>query len=346
MSKEFPNWVPNWFLTGALLVLLMVLVGGYTRLSHSGLSIVYWKPVTGIIPPLSDNDWKQEFFLYQKSPEYKLKNFNFTIEDFKKIFWPEYIHRLIGRIMALVFFIPFLYLLLKGHLKNKSLRSTVLIVILLGLLQGFAGWYMVKSGLTKMPAVSHYRLAIHFLLALLLFGYLYIAFLKLKNKHQHQIKQKVPNAALTYFTFSILIIQLIYGAFVAGLKAGLFYPTFPLMGNEFIPQTVIESIQENPSQAFVSSPYVVQFIHRWLGIILFLLSVILWLKFRKDKEQQIVSGWNILLLLILTQIILGIFTLIHLVPISLGVIHQFVAVLVFASFIRAIYLTRVHTKQI
>lgn len=342
MSKEFPNWVPNWFLTGALLVLLMVLVGGYTRLSHSGLSIVYWKPVTGIIPPLSDNDWKQEFFLYQKSPEYKLKNFNFTIEDFKKIFWPEYIHRLIGRVMALVFFIPFLYLLLRGYLKNKLLRNTVLIVILLGLLQGFAGWYMVKSGLTKMPAVSHYRLAIHLCLALILYGYLFLVALKImttENETPIQISDHNKLKSILNITLAVVILQIIYGAFVAGLKAGLFYPTFPKMGTLWIPHTVTDSIQKEGIMSFFNSPYVVQFVHRWLGILVLLFAGYLFFKSRKlIVRDSIRKSIALILCLTLVQVLLGVLTLVNLVPISLGVLHQTFAVMLLTSVLYAIFL--------
>lgn len=333
-----------WLLIGAFLVLMMIMLGGYTRLSHSGLSMVTWKPVTGFIPPLNQENWISEFEAYKTSPEYKLRNYNFSLEEFKEIYWPEFLHRLLGRITGIVFIIPFLYFLIRKKLNNPKLKRHLIIIFLLGVLQGFAGWYMVKSGLVDQPAVSHYRLAIHLCLALILYGYLFLVALKIlttQNEKQIQISDHVKLKSVLSITLLVVILQIIYGAFVAGLKAGLFYPTFPKMGPLWIPHTVTDSIAQEGIMSFFNSPYVVQFVHRWLGILVLLLAGYLFFKSRKTiLSDSIRKSIALILLLTLTQVLLGVLTLINLVPVSLGVLHQLCAVLLLTSVLYAIFLTR------
>ncbi|MBK9593437.1 MAG: COX15/CtaA family protein [Crocinitomicaceae bacterium] len=333
-----------WLLIGAFLVLMMIMLGGYTRLSHSGLSMVTWKPVTGFIPPLNQENWIAEFEAYKTSPEYKLRNYNFSLEEFKEIYWPEFLHRLLGRITGIVFIIPFLYFLIRNKLRNPKLKRHLIIIFLLGVLQGFVGWYMVKSGLVDQPAVSHYRLAIHLCLALILYGYLFLVALKIlttENENQSHISDHVKLKSVLSITLVVVILQIIYGAFVAGLKAGLFYPTFPKMGPLWIPHTVTDSIEQEGIMSFFNSPYVVQFVHRWLGILVLLFAGYLFFKSRKTiLSDSIRKSIALILLLTLTQVLLGVLTLIHLVPVSLGVLHQLCAVLLLTSVLYTIFLTR------
>lgn len=336
-----PKWIYKWYLVGAILVISMVILGGYTRLSHSGLSIVYWKPITGILPPLNESAWANEFELYKSSPEFKLINQHFEISDFKKIFWPEYFHRLLGRLIGLVFIIPFLFLLVKGYLRNKELLKSVVLILVLGIIQGFAGWYMVKSGLINKPQVNHIRLLIHFTLALTLIGILYFYSLKFKNSIEKNRIEIIRYPKIFYSIFILLICQIFFGALVAGLKAGLFYPTFPYMGNTMIPQTVVNDFENHSFQAIINSPYVVQFVHRWLGILTFLLGATYLIILRKKTDiPKLNKAWTWVIFFMLIQIILGVLTLINLVPISLGVIHQLIAVILFCSTIRYYYLAK------
>jgi cytochrome c oxidase assembly protein subunit 15 len=337
-----PKSIGYWLLIGAFLVLMMIVLGGYTRLSHSGLSMVTWKPVTGFIPPLNQENWISEFEAYKTSPEYKLRNYNFSLEEFKEIYWPEFLHRLLGRVIGIVFIIPFLYFLFRKKLRNPKLRRNLIILFLLGILQGFAGWYMVKSGLVDQPAVSHYRLAIHLVLALILYSYLFFVALKiLTNENQIEPSANRSLNFILYTTLTLLIMQIIYGAFVAGLKAGLFYPTFPKMGPDWIPSPVQDSFQEDGLMSLFNSPYVVQFIHRWLGILVLVSASILFFKSRKLNLNQ--SFQNSLLLvfsLTVLQVLLGVFTLLNLVPVSLGVLHQLFAVLLLTSLLYTVFLHR------
>lgn len=331
-----------WLLIGAFLVLMMIMLGGYTRLSHSGLSMVTWKPVTGFIPPLNQENWIAEFEAYKTSPEYKLRNYNFSLEEFKEIYWPEFLHRLLGRIIGIVFIIPFFYFLIRKKLNNPKLKRHLIIIFLLGVLQGFAGWYMVKSGLVDQPAVSHYRLAIHLCLALILYGYLFLVALKIlttENENQIQVSDHVKLKSILNITIAFVVLQIIYGAFVAGLKAGLFYPTFPKMGPMWIPHTVTDSIEKEGIMGFFNSPYVVQFVHRWLGILVLLFAGYLFFKSRKLLlNDSIKKSIALILCLTLVQVLLGVLTLVNLVPVSLGVLHQTFAVMLLTSVLYAIFL--------
>jgi len=331
--NKIPKSVGYWLVSGALLVVMMVILGGYTRLSHSGLSIVTWKPVTGFIPPMSTTEWLTEFELYKTSPEYKLRNYNFTVDEFKSIYWPEFYHRLLGRIMGLVFIIPFFYFLITKKLRDKKLQLNLVIIFLLGLLQGVVGWYMVKSGLIDEPSVSHYRLATHLFTALLLFGYIFLTAIPILKPEKNILTDDGKKLKYVFGILATLIIlQIIYGAFVAGLKAGLFYPTFPKMGTDWIPETVINAHQQLGISGLTNSPYIVQFIHRWLGILLTIFAFVLYFKSRKrDLHPQQSNAIQFIVIAVLFQFLLGIITLLNLVPVSLGVIHQFGALIVLSS---------------
>lgn len=311
-----------WLLTGCLLIFSMVVVGGITRLTKSGLSIVEWNVITGTLPPLTERQWQIEFEKYKQFPEYKKLNYDFTLSDYKSIFWWEYIHRLLGRVIGLVFIIPFFYFLYKKRF-DKPLLNKVLILFALGAFQGFLGWFMVKSGLTDNPFVSHYRLASHLVAAFTAFAFSFWLALDLiypsSEKAKFTFNPLLRKLSLAFFF--ILSIQIIYGAFVAGLKAGFVYNTFPKMGDAWIAEgvTAMSPFWKN----FVEGLAGVQFIHRYLGCLIVTVAGIMWFKSRQMeliKRQKLAV--NLLIIFVLIQFLLGVFTLIYKVPVSLGVIHQ------------------------
>jgi cytochrome c oxidase assembly protein subunit 15 len=328
-----------WLLVGCSMIALMVAIGGITRLTHSGLSMVTWKPVTGFIPPLNESEWINEFSKYKTSPEYIKKNYHFTLKEFKEIFFWEYIHRLIGRIIGIVFLVPFLYFLITKKIKSKKLILNLLIMFLLGGLQGFAGWYMVKSGLVDNPNVSHYRLAIHLLLALFLFSFIYWNVLKLQFP-QKEIRTSITNKIYNYslLLLFITVLQIIYGAFMAGLKAGKMYPTYPKMGAEWMPNIIFDNFKEQGFYALFDDSYTIQFVHRWLAVIVLFFSLYIFYlvknKFISYKQKKSI---RLLLYAIIIQFFLGIVTILYSVPVVLGVLHQFGGFLYLIGLINVIY---------
>jgi cytochrome c oxidase assembly protein subunit 15 len=333
MLKNNPNkYIIYWLLTGCLLVFLMVVVGGITRLTNSGLSMVDWKLITGMIPPLSEQDWIDTFNNYKQFPEYQEVNFMFTLDEFKSIFFWEYIHRFIGRIIGLVFIVPFLYFIIKKKIKGK-LVGQCLILLAMGAFQGFLGWWMVKSGLVDNPDVSHYRLAIHLVTAFLTFAYSFWVALSLIY-----IKEERPNVPYmrkgVTVLFVVTIVQIIYGAFVAGLNAGFTMNTWPKMGEEWIAETVtaMEPFWTN----FIDGIGGVQFIHRYLAYVV--VGLVLFLLFKSSKyELNKIQAKSLIALLVVVfiQFLLGIFTLLYAVPVWLGVTHQVGAFFLLATIIYA-----------
>ncbi|WP_341215589.1 COX15/CtaA family protein [uncultured Wocania sp.] len=317
--KKDNKKVIYWLLTGCVLIFIMVIIGGITRLTDSGLSISNYKLITGTIPPLNETEWQDAFELYQQYPEYQKLHSHFTISDFKSIYFWEWLHRLIGRVIGLVFIIPFLYFLVTKQLSKKTIKKC-LVLLILGGFQGFLGWYMVKSGLVDMPDVSHYRLAAHLTTAFLTFAATLWVALDLFYPNKKPINIKFRN--LITISYIILIIQIIYGAFVAGLKAGLLHNHWPLMNeNKFMHHTVyiLEPFYKN----LIENPSGIQFIHRILAYFVVISILILWYKTRKmaiTKLQK--KGINALLILVVFQFLLGIFTILYAVPLWLGVAHQ------------------------
>ncbi|MDX5596045.1 MAG: COX15/CtaA family protein, partial [Wolbachia endosymbiont of Andrena labialis] len=228
--------VAIWLFLCSVMVILMVGIGGFTRLSKAGLSITEWKPITGTLPPLSEQDWLQEKLKYEATPEYKALNYGISMEEFRAIYLIEYIHRLVARLTGLVFVLPFIYFILRRKISKKVVIK-LFVALLFGALQAFAGWYMVKSGLVAKPHVSHYRLALHLLLALVIFALLSYQFFDYQIRPQ-QTKLKVSGNTIYYarMILVLIVIQIIFGAFVAGLNAGLIYNTFPLMDGQIVPE--------------------------------------------------------------------------------------------------------------
>jgi heme a synthase len=320
-----------WLFSGCSLIWAMVVVGGITRLTHSGLSMVNWS-VFGNFPPHTPDQWQSAFDAYKTSPEYKLINSYFSIDDFKSIYWWEYIHRTIGRIIGMVFILPFLYFLLKDKIKGNLLFK-LLVILALGGLQGLLGWYMVKSGLVNEPHVSHLRLAAHLITAFVTFGFTFwvaLDIIYLKPEVRSQKSEFKILKRWSYLLLFFVFLQIIYGAFTAGLRAGQFDPTFPKMGNSWIAPEVtsMSPIWVN----FINGVAGVQFIHRYNAYIVVLLVISIWYKSRKmNLYPSQKNGIYFLVGMVLLQFLLGVFTLINSVPVLLGVLHQTGAFLLFAS---------------
>ncbi|MEC3907593.1 COX15/CtaA family protein [Tamlana sp. 2201CG12-4] len=318
MKKDNKN-VMYWLLTGCFLIFIMVIVGGITRLTDSGLSISNYKLITGTIPPIGEQEWQEAFDLYKQYPEYQKLHNHFTLEDFKSIYFWEWLHRVIGRAIGLIFIIPFIYFLIRKQLTGSTIKKC-LILLVLGGFQGFLGWYMVKSGLVDRPDVSHYRLAAHLTTAFLTFAATLWVALDLKFPNKKPVNTSFRNLILV--SYGILIIQIIYGAFVAGLKAGLLHNHWPMMNEgKFIHSSVYildpfyKNIIENPSG--------IQFIHRIIAFLVVLSIFIIWKRSRRislTSYQQ--KGVNALLILVLVQFMLGVFTILLQVPLWLGIAHQ------------------------
>jgi cytochrome c oxidase assembly protein subunit 15 len=318
-----------WLLSGCLLIFLMVIIGGITRLTNSGLSMVDWKLIMGAIPPIGDEAWQKTFEQYQQFPEYQMVNYHFTLAEFKSIFFWEYFHRLLGRLIGLVFIIPFVYFLIKKKL-TKKLTIQCLIILGMGALQGAIGWWMVKSGLVKDPDVSHYRLAIHLITAFLTFAYTFWVALNLIYPNNHSNYSGLRKVFC--LLFGVTVLQIIYGAFVAGLNAGFVINTWPKMGDEWISDSVftIEPLWLSLVEGLAG----VQFVHRYLAYVVVVVIGYIWFKTRKMELTSIQKqGVNILLIAVLLQFVLGVFTLLLAVPVWLGVAHQLGAFLLLTAIV-------------
>jgi cytochrome c oxidase assembly protein subunit 15 len=330
-----------WLLTGCFLIYLMVVIGGITRLTGSGLSITQWKIITGTLPPLSDEAWQKEFEGYKQTPQYKLINSDFTLSDFKGIFWWEYIHRLLGRMIGIVFLIPFIWFWLRKKLPEGFMKKAW-VLFALGGLQGFLGWFMVKSGLSENVHVSHYRLAIHLISAFTVFGFTFWYALDITSPPTPLPRGKGEQHFLRRWAiilFSVVILQIIYGAFVAGLKAGYGYPTWPKMGDQWVPDDIValEPVWKN----FLEGAAGVQFIHRYIAYVVVIIVGILFYRSRKiqiDPTQKKII--NALGIIVLAQFTLGVITLLYGVPIVIAVLHQTGAFFLFATSLLFIHRTR------
>ena len=318
-----------WLLTGCTLIFIMVIVGGITRLTHSGLSISNYKLISGTIPPTNALQWNEAFDLYKQYPEYQKLNYNMTIDEFKDIYFWEWIHRVIGRFIGMVFVIPFVYFLLRKQLKKSTIKKC-LILLAMGGFQGFLGWFMVKSGLVDKPDVSHYRLAMHLTTTFLTFAYTFWVALDLIFPSKKEINTRFRN--LIRVGLVILVIQIIWGAFVAGLDAGWIHNHWPLMNDgELIHQSVTTE-QEPLWRNFIEGKSGVQFVHRYLAYIVVGIIGFIWFKARKNKTTMLQQkGINLLLILVGVQFVLGVLTLVLFVPVWLGVLHQVTAFILLAT---------------
>ena len=324
--KKDGRSVVIWLLIGCALIFLMVVVGGVTRLTHSGLSISNYKLISGTIPPMNDVEWEEAFDLYKQYPEYQKLNTNFTLEDFKGIYFWEWLHRVLGRLIGVVFIVPFVYFLIKKKLTPPTIKKC-LVLLGLGAFQGFLGWYMVKSGLIDRPDVSHYRLAAHLMTAFLTFAFTFWVALDLIFPNKKQIHRGIRN--LIVASLIILLLQITWGAFVAGLDAGFIHNHWPMMSEGKLMHETVWIEQQPLWKNFVEGRSGVQFVHRYLAYIVAALILLIGFRSRKiDLTEPQKKGVSLLVYIVIIQFLLGVLTLIYAVPLWLGVAHQ-----VFAFFL-------------
>ena len=321
----------RWLLLCLLLVFAMMILGAVTRLTDSGLSMVTWHP-TGVLPPIGTEQWMAEFELYRQFPEYQQLNRGMTLDSFKSIFWFEYSHRMLGRLIGLVFLLPFCYFWLRKMIK-PGLTPRLVVMFFLGGLQGMLGWYMVQSGLVNNPQVSQYRLTAHLLTAIMIYGFILwtIFNLAVGDPYRRLVDSKVPGwRKASLGLISLVLLTIVSGGFVAGLNAGLIFNTFPLMGGNIIPEGIgaLSPWFLNPLENMVS----VQFNHRWLAISTGLLLVVWYIRGRSFfDEPKLQRGFKLVGMMVIIQLALGIATLLLQVPVVLGALHQAGALLLFSA---------------
>jgi len=311
-----------WLLSGCFLVFVMVVVGGITRLTNSGLSMTDWHLVTDTLPPLTEAKWQEAFEQYKQFPEYQKINIHndFTLSDYKFIYFWEWFHRFIGRIIGLVFIVPFFYFLWKKKI-DKATLNKCFILLGMGALQGFFGWFMVKSGLVDNPDVSHFRLSLHLTFAFITFAYtLWVA---LDLIYPDKKAPNIPLKKIARITLILLLLQIIYGGFVAGLNAGLVHNHWPMMSDgQFIHESVFIE-QKTLFLNLVEGKSGVQFVHRTLAYVVVGFILLLYFKGKKSNlDSQQKKGLNALVFIVFLQFILGVYTLLCYVPLWLGLTHQ------------------------
>ena len=299
INKQLSNWLIFMFIS----ITIMIIVGGLTRLTDSGLSITQWEFFKGFVPPLSQSDWVRYFNLYKEIPEYRLQNYNMTMQEFKIIFWWEWAHRFLGRLIGVSFLIPMIYFSFK--IKISKLLNIYLIFILI-CIQGFIGWYMVSSGLHTRIDVSHFRLSVHLLMAFLILSLIFWNFLKTK---EIKIFYNKFNSTIPLIFIILVFLQIGIGAFVSGMDAGKIYNTWPLMGKTYFPDD--NNFVNLFNLAAFSDPSIVQFIHRNLAYIIGIFYLFMFYKIYKEKIYELYKSINYLGFFILLQILLGILTLLN-----------------------------------
>lgn len=320
-----PRAIAVWLLAIAILVFLMVVVGGITRLTESGLSIVRWEPVSGVLPPIGEAAWAAEFAAYKQSPQYRLVNQGMSLADFKTIYFWEYVHRLLGRIIGLAFALPLAWFAWKRAIPG-GYGWKLAGLLALGALQGAIGWWMVASGLVDRPDVSHIRLAVHLLLALAIFAaLLWVALDLLRLAGDAEARPaRMPTSAI--WMLSLLFLQFLFGAYVAGLDAGYAYSSWPKMGGEWFPADA--PMLEPWLRNFADNPIMVQFVHRWLAFAVAAAALVLarsaWAKGHREAAGTLLAA-------VVLQILLGILTLLSGVELWIAAAHQATAVLLLAA---------------
>jgi heme a synthase len=318
-----------WLWSGALLTFVILVVGGVTRLTQSGLSIVDWQPIMGVVPPLNEAQWQEAFDRYRQFPEYQQLRRGMTLPEFQFIFFWEYLHRMVARLIGLVFLVPFLVFWARGYLTRQMMKRA-LVLFGLGALQGVMGWLMVASGLVDRPHVSHYRLTMHLSIAFAIFGCCVWFARELADRPAASATPRARRFATRglYAVGALLGLQIVWGGLVAGLKAGLFFNTFPLMGGELVPPNVLGL--DPPLLNLVENPITVQWVHRVLGTVLGLAALYFaaraWSALRDGGSRALNAAFTTL---ILVQYGLGVATLLLHVPVSLGVTHQAMAMVLF-----------------
>ena len=329
---KYHKIVSNWLLTSIILVFLMIMVGGLTRLTNSGLSITEWELFKGIFPPLTNKNWITYFELYKTIPQFSLVNPLMTLEEFKVIFYWEYFHRLFGRIIGLFYILPLIFFTYKKIL-DKNYLIILYLVFGLILFQGFLGWYMVESGLVNKVSVSHYRLSLHLFFAFLIISILYWTYLNINLKSK-KVFFNFKNKLVKLFLILVLG-QVILGAFVSGLDAGMIYQTWPKMNNSYFPDD-IDLNNFNLILSFNQQSYV-QFLHRNLAYFITLIAIILGLKLYFINKSKYFKNYLIVLIILFIQILLGVFTLISGLNLYLASFHQITSILLVFTVINLNY---------
>ena len=323
-----------WLTISLFLVLTLIIVGGLTRLTNSGLSIIEWELFSGILPPMNDTSWALYFEKYKTIPQYKLINSNMSLDEFKIIFYWEYFHRILARIIGVFFFIPLIFFYFSKNIKKKYLINSFAIFLLI-VLQGIFGWYMVKSGLVFDVTVSHYRLSLHLTTAIIIISCIFWLLINILNE-KDKIFFKFTKEYIPYQILLILIfLQIIMGAFVSGLDAGMIYQTWPKMGSSYFPDDISFNQAENYFD--FNNHSLVQFYHRNLAYLIIVYSLFLSFKVFKKKRKNLYHPIKILLLFLSIQIIFGISTLVSGLNIYLASIHQILGVLLVLSVINLYY---------
>ncbi len=314
VNVKINNQLSFWLISMFIIISIMIVVGGLTRLTDSGLSITQWQLFSGLLPPLNQKDWLLYFNLYKEIPEFKLQNFNMTLQEFKIIFWWEWAHRFLGRIIGLCYLIPLIYFSFK--LKISKILDLYFIFFLI-CFQGFIGWYMVSSGLVDRLDVSHFRLSAHLLIAFLILSLIFWNYLKYKN---YNYVEDGINSIYPFIFLLLILIQIVVGAFVSGMDAGKIYNSWPLMGNTYFPND--NNFENLFKLSAFSDPSLVQFIHRNLAYVIGLFYVFILFKVYINKITKLYKSVNILGFFIIFQIILGIFTILLGAQIYIAAVHQ------------------------
>ena len=325
-----------WMISLLFLIILIILVGGLTRLTDSGLSITTWELFVGLLPPLTQETWLNYFDLYKTIPEYKEQNFNMTLKEFKIIFWWEWGHRQLGRLIGLIVLIPMIYLTLKNGLWVLKKYG---IILLLVCFQGFIGWYMVSSGLVDRVDVSHYRLSLHLVTAFIILSIVFWKFLQLTKLKTYQISIKLFSIK---FFLLLIFLQLIIGAFVSGMDAGKVYNTWPLMGSSYFPDDskIVEFLNIN----VFDNPSVVQFIHRNLAYLIVIMYIYIFYFIFKLNNPKLLKPIIVIGLSLLLQIILGVITILSGVKIIYASLHQINSILIILSTLYFLYISEYKQK--
>ena len=330
VNTKINNQLSIWLITMFWIVSIMIVVGGLTRLTDSGLSITEWQLFSGVFPTLNQNDWVLYFNLYKEIPEFKLQNFNMSMQEFKIIFWWEWAHRFLGRLIGIGYLIPLIYFSIK--IKISNLINLYFIFILI-CFQGFIGWYMVSSGLVDRVDVSHFRLSVHLIIAFLILSLIFWNYLKIKVSNN--ILNKI-NPLIPFFFLILIFLQIIFGAFVSGMDAGKIYNSWPLMGNTYFPND--NSLNNLFKLSALSEPSLVQFIHRNLAYIIGIFYLYIFYKIYKNKFYDLYKSVNILGFFIVLQIILGILTILYGAQIYISSMHQLSSIFLVSSCVYFFYL--------
>jgi len=329
-NKQIKKYISFWLILMFWIITIMIIIGGLTRLTDSGLSITEWNLFSGFLPPLNDENWIKYFNLYKEIPEYKNQNYSMTLKEFKVIFWWEWIHRFLGRLIGISFLLPLIFFSLKVGVKKLANLYMIFILICL---QGYIGWYMVSSGLVDRVDVSHFRLSIHLLIAFLILSLILWNYLKLKDIY---FPIKKMNFLIPVIFLILMFCQISIGAFVSGMDAGKIYNTWPLMGSSYFPDDnqIINLFDFN----VFNDPSLVQFIHRILAYIILLFYVLILIKVYRKNLTDFYYSINLLGLLLIIQIILGIFTLLFDAQIIIASMHQISSIFLVSSSIYFLYL--------